>query len=193
MALRRALPLALAVLAACKNPQPCPTPLEECDGSCVDVQSDRRYCGSCGIACRAGETCTAGGCRVDARGPCPQRVGGGFVTLGFPNDVAQSCAGQVVKVWVTQATFLDDAVAQVGSTTLARIPVLDVVGGADCDEQWSWHTDDLTPAFVTTVTPPTCAACPSVIQANVPGYVQTVRRWCPAAARILAVDRRPVP
>lgn len=189
--IRRLLPLALA-MAACTNPQPCPTPLEECDGQCIDTQSDPRYCGACGIACRAGDVCVGGSCGSASQGACPLRVGGGFVTIGYPNG-APACAGQVVKLWVRSAAFLDDAVTYVGSTALDRIPLLDVVAGADCDAAWSWHVDGLTPAFVATVSPASCAACPSGIQANVEGYVAAVHRWCPSDARILAVERRPAP
>lgn len=192
--MRSLLPLALvAALAACKNPQPCPTPLQECNGHCVDVQSDRRFCGTCGTACSAGQVCAGGGCALDFRGPCPDRLGGGFVTLGFPNGASAACAGQVVKLWVRDGAFLDDAVSYVGSTAFDRIPVVDVVAGADCDASWSWHGNDLTPSFVSTVTPATCAVCPSAIQANVPAYVATVHRWCPSSARVLAVDLRPIP
>lgn len=188
---RRLLPLALA-LAACTNPQPCPTPLEECGGQCVDTQSDPRYCGGCGSSCRAGDVCAGGACTVAAQGACSERRGGGFVALGYPNG-GPACAGQVVKLWVRSAAFLDEAVGYVGSTALDRIPLLDVRAGADCDAAWSWHVDADTPAFVSTVSPADCAPCPSGIQSNVPGYVAAVRRWCPLDARVLAVERRPAP
>jgi hypothetical protein len=193
--LRRLLACALAVapLAACKNPQPCPKPLVECNGQCVDTQSDPRFCGGCGVACRAGEVCAAGRCAADSQSACPDRVGGGFVTVGYPNGASGACAGQVVKLWVQSASFLDDAVSYVGSTALDRIPLLDVAGGSDCDGAWTWHADPFTPAFVSTVNPADCGACPAGIQANVPGYVAAIHRWCPSDARILAVERRAGP
>jgi hypothetical protein len=191
--LRRLLPAALAALAACKNPQPCPKPLVECSGQCVDTQSDPRFCGACGVACRAGEVCGAGSCGLDSQSACPDRVGGGFVTLGYPNGASVACAGQVVKLWVRSASFLDDAVSYVGSTALDRIPLLEVVAGADCDAAWTWHADPLSPTFVSTVNPADCGACPAGIQANVPGYVAAIHRWCPADVRILAVERRASP
>jgi hypothetical protein len=182
----RPLPLAvlLLALAACKNPQPCPTPLEECSGSCVDIQSDRRFCGGCGTACPAGDACVAGHCRLDVRGPCPRRAGGGFVTLGFPNG-APACGGQVVKLWIQAPDFLDAAVTYVGSTVLDRVPVLDVVPGADCDAQWSWNVDELTPEFAVTAADAACDLCPAAVQASYP----RLPRWCPSGARVLAVDR----
>lgn len=182
--------LALAAIAGCKNPQPCPKPLVECGGQCVDVQSDPRFCRDCGTACRANEVCLGGACGVDTQPACPDRVGGGFVTIGYPNGGGSPCAGQVVKLWVRSATFLDDAVAVVGSTTPARAPVVDVLAGADCDAAWRWHADVLTPALAAPAAGVACDVCPSVIQANVPAYVVDVRRWCPSDARVLAVERR---
>jgi len=34
----------------------------ECDGACVDVQTDAAHCGACGEACSEGQTCVAGAC-----------------------------------------------------------------------------------------------------------------------------------
>lgn len=192
--IRFAVPLLLAAaLAACKNPQPCPGSLDECTGQCVDTNSDPRFCGGCSVSCRAGEVCLGGTCGVDTQGACPDRAGGAYVTIGYPNGGSVACAGQVAKLWIQNAAFLDAAVSYVGSTALDRIPVLDVVAGADCDGAWSWHADPFTPAFVSTVSPATCAACPSGIQANVPGYVAAIHRWCPSDARILAVEDRRTP
>lgn len=35
-----------------------------CDGSCVDLQSDTKNCGSCGFLCSAGSTCAQGSCVI---------------------------------------------------------------------------------------------------------------------------------
>jgi hypothetical protein len=183
--LRRALPLVLAVaLGSCKNPQPCPEPLKECDGQCVDVQTDRRHCGTCGHACRAGEVCGAATCSPDVRSPCTDRTGGGFVTME-----ASGCPG-AVKLWIRRTEFLDEAVANLGSTATGRIPVLTVRSGADCDLQWSWQVDDVDPAFQTSVAIAGCNVCPADIQANPAAYSVSPGSWCPSPARILAVDRR---
>lgn len=45
----------------CGCPQDRP---DECDGRCVDVQTDPDHCGECGNACAAGETCQGGQCGV---------------------------------------------------------------------------------------------------------------------------------
>ena len=182
---RPVLLLALAAaLASCKNPQPCPEPLHECNGSCVDLQTDPRYCGACDHPCRAGEVCGAASCAPNLRSPCAQRTGGGFVTVA-----AGTCAG-AVKLWVSQPAFLADAVAYVGSTATGRTPVFTVVSGADCDLQWSWQVDDADPSFQTSVAVAGCDVCPDDIQANPPGYSVVPGKWCPSGARFLAVDQR---
>lgn len=37
-----------------------------CDGICVDISSDAGYCGSCSVACLAGEVCLEGACRQES-------------------------------------------------------------------------------------------------------------------------------
>lgn len=52
----------------------CDTGETSCDGVCVDTDSDRSSCGSCGNACAAGESCTAGACELSC--PTSQTVCG---------------------------------------------------------------------------------------------------------------------
>lgn len=40
----------------------CEAPSESCEGACVDTRSDARHCGTCGLACEAGQTCQQGMC-----------------------------------------------------------------------------------------------------------------------------------
>ncbi|MCA9610442.1 MAG: hypothetical protein KC619_32825, partial [Myxococcales bacterium] len=54
---------------ACDGDMPpggCRTGETDCDGTCVNTDSDARNCGGCGMACGAGEVCAAGAC--DAAG-----------------------------------------------------------------------------------------------------------------------------
>ena len=37
-----------------------------CGGACVDLQSDAKNCGACGVSCSPAEMCMAGSCRGDA-------------------------------------------------------------------------------------------------------------------------------
>ncbi len=39
-----------------------PVPCTDCDGKCVDLQTDSRNCGACGTACAAGSVCREGKC-----------------------------------------------------------------------------------------------------------------------------------
>src|SRR5690242_11258376 len=54
-------------------PAPCREGLTRCASSCVDLRSDARACGSCGVVCGETEMCVAGACT------CPdehERCGG---------------------------------------------------------------------------------------------------------------------
>lgn len=185
--LRRILAAAALVLAACTDPQPCPRPLEECDGQCVDVQSNPAHCGSCGVACAA--ACVAGRCAEDFAGPCHARTGGAFVTLGFDRARCRETA----KLWVSSAPFVDEAAGYVASTVPARTPRFTVLLGTDCDAQWTWHVQAATPAFVDGAAASCADVCPGDVQADVPGFVSGGAAWCPSDANVLAVDPRPAP
>jgi hypothetical protein len=184
--LRPALALALLALAACTAPQPCPSPLHECDGQCVDIESDRRHCGACNNPCATGKVCVGTACVADASGPCPQRAGGAFVTLGH--------CGTAVKVWIQAGPFIDAAISRVGAAPdPAFAPSAAVLPRPDCDAQWSWHLD---PNLSAATFDPgeVCTRCPSEIQPVDPNGMPLARWWCPADARVLAVDdKRPPP
>lgn len=180
--LAAALAAALAAPLAGCTPEPCPRPLVECDGICIDVASDVDHCGRCGRACGGGLGCVAGQCVPDPGASCTSRSGGAFVTL-------EVCT-QAVKLWTSSGAFADQADAMRTGAAPARIPVFDLRAGADCDDQWSFHPDPATPAFAD-VTVELCDACPSSVQADLPYWLGTVRQWCPWTARVVAVDRRP--
>lgn len=172
----------LALLAGCASGEPCPRPLQECGGSCVDVASNVDHCGGCGNACVAGHHCAAGQCVPDTSASCATRAGGAFVTF--------EVCGSSVKAWASSAAFVDQAARILAGTSPAEAPVLELLSGADCDDQWSFHADPATPTF--TASPAAaCDACPSAVQANLTYWLTTVRRWCPSAAAVIAVDRRP--
>lgn len=177
----RAAALLAALAAACTSPQPCPSPLEECEGQCVDVQSDRRHCGGCGRSCAAGDACVAATCGADRAAACPLRAGGAFVTV-------QAC-GAAVKLWIENGDFVAAARAGLG-TAAAGVPVLGVRTGTDCDGQWTWHVDPASARFETAAPSASCDVCPARIQADVAAYVLAIGSWCPTGATILAVDAR---
>lgn len=67
------LSTAFLSLAACVSAPP--VPCTDCDGKCVDTQTDVAHCGGCGKACINGQQCVSGACRDT----CPtgqQRCGG---------------------------------------------------------------------------------------------------------------------
>jgi hypothetical protein len=182
---RRLLALGLLALAGCTAPQPCPSPLHECDGQCVDIESDRRHCGGCGVACATGKACIARACISDPGGPCPLRTGGAFVTLG-------QC-GTAVKTWVQSDEVIDWAIGRVGQVPdPAFVPSLAVLAKPDCDAQWSWHVDATRATLAPFDPAEACTSCPQEIQPADPNGMPRTARWCPADARVLAVDdKRP--
>jgi len=56
----KAAVLAVSLAAACVGPPP--TPCTECEGKCVDVQTDPKNCGACGKQCGPGSQCQEGAC-----------------------------------------------------------------------------------------------------------------------------------
>ena len=86
--------LALTVVA-CGDSNPCSTPAENCEGSCVDLRYDPANCGACGTTCGANESCDQGACvsicgpgTTDCTGSCvdtdvdPNNCGGCGVACG---------------------------------------------------------------------------------------------------------------
>ena len=183
MRLRAALlALAAAVFAGCTSPQPCPSLLQECSGSCVDVESDRANCGRCGAACGAGEVCLSGACTGDPTVACRIRTGGAYVTLGV--------CDAAVKLWIESPEFISSSAGRVGQAA-PGVPVLGLRAGTDCDAQWSWNANPASARYDPAAPATACDVCPTAIEASVLTYVNAVRLWCPTSATVLAVDVRP--
>ena len=49
-------------------------PCSDCGGSCVDLEGDPEHCGSCEVACGAGESCVDGECRSSCAGGCLEEL-----------------------------------------------------------------------------------------------------------------------
>jgi hypothetical protein len=47
-----------------RNRCTCEDGLQQCNNACVDTDTDMRHCGACGNACRAGDHCVEGHCRI---------------------------------------------------------------------------------------------------------------------------------
>jgi len=174
--------LAGVALASCGDAEPCARPLQECGGLCVDIASDVRHCGACGVAC-GGQTCAGGRCAADPGVSCTTRAGGAFVTF--------EVCGDAVKTWVVSGAFVDEAAAILGGAP-RRVPTFGLASGADCDDQWSYHPVPATAAFIdVAAVEAACDACPAVVQGELSRWLGEVGRWCPSSARVVAVDRRP--
>lgn len=180
-----ALAAAVAGAAGCIDGQPCPNPLEACDGVCRDLRSDERNCGFCGNVCEGDLACRAGACVAAPGVACPLRTGGAFVTLA-------ACApAQVVKLWSTSGTFVARAeqLAADPASPGPSVPVLPLVNGSDCDGQWSWNPVPALTAFAA-AGEAACDVCPAALEADRASFVASVGRWCPSSARVVAVERR---
>ena len=171
----------LAGLAACSEAGPCPTPLEVCDGGCVDLRSDPRHCGSCDRACAAGLSCSGGECGTSVGSVLGAR-GGAFVTV-------EKC-GESVKLWITSEAFVARAEAW-GKEGRSR--------GSFSSTSLPAPTATLSGRGTPTERPRpscprrqigTCNVCPSEIERLVSYYVLDVTMWCPSSATVVAVDRQ---
>jgi Stigma-specific protein, Stig1 len=182
----RAVTLLAVVAAACNSAEPCPEPLVECTGQCVDLQSDRRHCGGCGLDCPSGTFCTGAQCSSGVAA-CDLRADGAFVTLG--------ACGDRVRLWIRDEEFIARAEARLGVGPDARfVPVLVVQALSDCDPRWNWHASDVDASFVdqASIDPALeCSACPTTIQNDVANWIATRRIWCPAGASVVSVEPRP--
>ncbi len=184
--LRAAALAVTALCAGCFVAQPCAAPLTACSGTCYDLSSDRVHCGSCTTVCAAGMTCSQSACVASPDTACDVRSGGAFVTLRV--------CGQSLKLWTTADAFVTRAEALLADPASpgATIPVVDVRADPDCDAQWSWHPDPVTPAWYSAVPDPRCDVCPSVVEDLLASWINA--QWCPGALAsdvvVVAVDRR---
>lgn len=176
--------LALLAAAGCFTGTPCPSPLQQCGSTCYDLRSDPLHCGRCGRSCEGGLACVDGNCAADAgQVDCPGRTGGAFVTL-------ERC-DEVVKLWVTSESFISRAETLAADPSAAgpSVPRFDLRAAADCDDQWSWHPDPATAAFVASPEV-VCDACPSQVEGALAYWLVDVGVWCPSATSIVAVNRK---
>jgi hypothetical protein len=70
----------------------CPDGLKDCNGRCVDLQTDRESCGSCGTKCSRREDCCSGSCRsLDENANCG-KCSNDCSAQGGKTCCAKSCA-----------------------------------------------------------------------------------------------------
>ncbi len=91
-------------------------------------------------------------------------------------------------VCTTDATFASEA-RRLMATGERRIPCFQLQNGGSCDSQWSWGIDPATPVFVD-LTTPEMSACVDAVEAHKAYWVDTVGRYCPTSAVVVAVSGR---
>jgi hypothetical protein len=68
----------------------------ECNGACVDVQSDPEHCGNCGTGCNNGDVCGGGQCIGDCDS-FPDQCGGSCTNTDIDplncGDCGEACDG----------------------------------------------------------------------------------------------------
>jgi len=122
---------------------------------------------------------------VDAGTSCADRRGGALV--GLEVDTASP---EAISVWITRGVFIDEATRLAGRPK-ARIPCFLVIAAAGCDPRWSFTVDAEDASFEDT-TVEIYDATPSYVNAHLREFTAPRMRWCPWAARVVAVDdRRP--
>lgn len=86
------LTLTLGVPHACEAspPSPCAITEAECDGLCVNVNTDSSNCGACGNVCGVGEECSAGTCE-SVCGPSQTFCDGFCVNTDTDDDNCGEC------------------------------------------------------------------------------------------------------
>ena len=83
------------------GPTLCDLGQELCDGACVDVRTDVRHCGGCGMTCGVAQFCELGGC-VDLCSPGLSICGRACVDLDADPDNCGTC-GRVCPTGLCEA------------------------------------------------------------------------------------------
>jgi hypothetical protein len=112
---------------------------------------------------------------------CAERSGGALITFAI--------CERALTLWSTAGPFIDEAVALLASGE-QRIPAFDeLVDGADCDRQWTWHANPAAMSFVDFAIE-LCDGCPFHIEDDKSYWLDTVGQYCPWTARVTSVDDR---
>ena len=101
-------------------------------------------------------------------------------------------AGDTFKVWVTNPQTIEQLLALQAGTSAASIPngrISAGPGAGDHNAPWTWHLDpeDIEMAEMTTEV---CDGAPSYVEGNLSDFTDTVGRYCPWSAQLVALDDR---
>jgi hypothetical protein len=127
-------------MAGCDPQLVCPAGQRACNGTCAEVALDPSNCGGCGVACAAGEACSAGACT-----DCASACGDG-----------QTCRDGVCRADLYVACFATDEVRGVTAALAPSGPARAVDDGPVA-LAWSggriWASHALPPATVVGIEP----------------------------------------
>jgi hypothetical protein len=135
----------------------CDDGLTQCDGSCVDTQSDAQHCGSCDIACAVDEICSMSDCELS----CGSLTDCGGLCVDTASD-PQNCNDCDVACDVDEQCVSGacEAICGVGETYCSGLCVdtsVDPAHCGDCDAVCG--TGDVCAAGDCTCPAPVCGLC----------------------------------
>ena len=109
----------------------------------------------------------------DAAGPEPEAV--------FELQVA----GETFRVGVDDPVQIDSFAARLASGAEGNLNGDLKAGSGGVNEPWSWHLDPAT-VHVADLTMEVCDGRPSMVEEDLDYWLETVERYCPWGARVVA-------
>jgi hypothetical protein len=88
-------------------------------------------------------------------------------------------------VWSTNSKFNQEAFLAAAQGSYVTPVFKNLVSGADCDSQWTWHPDPADMAFDDSYSD-ACDGLPSEIEADKAHWLGSVDRYCPSKVLISA-------
>ncbi|MBM3157569.1 MAG: hypothetical protein FJ004_09855 [Chloroflexi bacterium] len=96
--------------------------------------------------------------------------------------------GETYKIFITNKDTLADIFALQCGMSQATIPSGRVIKGeVSYNEPWSWHIDS-EDIHMAEVTMELCDGTPSLVEANLDDWLETVQRFCPWSAKIVKIE-----
>jgi hypothetical protein len=179
--------LVAALSAACLEPGPGPTPDSGLDAGLPPDAGTRLDAGAQPDAgTQPDGSVPDGGLAAD----CATRSGGAFVTVR--NDGNRVFPESNVRLWITDAAFIEKARTLVGVASPSVFPLFErVIPRRDCDPSHAWHVDPSKAVFVE-LSREECDAHGGFVSSNLADWVARPRPdWCPWAGLIALVELRP--
>lgn len=109
----------------------CTAPAIDCDGTCVNPQTDAMNCGACGTACTAAQECMAGTCTALCTTPTPDRCDTTCVDLTSDTANCGVCGTACTGTEVCNASMCEIP-CPMGETACSAACVDLMADGANC-------------------------------------------------------------